>query len=192
MGTSQSVYMANDSSQDIYVAVALNLKWAIVDFFVDISLMLVAVGELKRVTMLAELPETLKTFYDLYKFLKIAITIMSGTVSAGTRPGEAALALVNAFKKNSVRIPSGDYKKVEENGFLSIYLNADGIASLLGAENVSLMVLSGDGKQLAIWNTDSDKSWIATNEQKIVRSKYGSIWQQDPGAGTQNWPISSA
>ena len=68
-----------------------------------------------------------------------------------------------------------------------MYLTPDGIAGVLGAKTVSVMVLSGDGKQLAMWNTGSDDSWITTNQHMIVRSKYGSIWQQDPSSGTQDW-----
>ena len=190
MGTSQSVYMANASDQDIYVIASLNPDWAIADFITDIGLLLVGVEELKAVTTTAELPEALVTIRDLYNFLKISAQLLSGTLSVGSRSAEAALALVEAFKKTSIPIASGDFKNVHDEGVLGIYLSADGIGGLLGASTVSVMVLSGDGKQLAMWNSNSDHSWIATNEQKIVRSKYGSIWQQDPDAGVQNWPIS--
>jgi len=56
MGTSQSVYMANGSGQDIYVMASLNPDWAIVDVIVDIGLLLVGVAEIKGVIMAAELP----------------------------------------------------------------------------------------------------------------------------------------
>jgi len=182
--------MANASDQDIYVIASLNPDWAIADFITDIGLLLVGVEELKAVTTTAELPEALVTIRDLYNFLKISAQLLSGTLSVGSRSAEAALALVEAFKKTSIPIASGDFKNVHDEGVLGIYLSADGIGGLLGASTVSVMVLSGDGKQLAMWNSNSDHSWIATNEQKIVRSKYGSIWQQDPDAGVQNWPIS--
>lgn len=82
-----------------------------------------------------------------------------------------------------MKIPDQDYKDVHSDNFLN-YLNADGVASVAGAETVSVMVLSGDGKQLAMWNSGSDASWIATDHKRVVRSKYGTIWQQDPAAGT--------
>ncbi|KAI0314869.1 hypothetical protein OF83DRAFT_406031 [Amylostereum chailletii] len=189
MGVSHSVYMANAAGQEIYVMASLNPDWAIVDFVTDIGLLFVAVGEIKAVATAAELPETLVTLRDLYEFLKIAAKLLSASISAGTRPGEAALALLDAFKKTSIPIANGDHKNVKDEGVLGIYLSADGIASLFGASTVSVIVMSGDGKQVAMYNTGADDSWIATNEEKIVRSKYGSIWQQDPGAGTVEWPV---
>jgi hypothetical protein len=68
--------------------------------------------------------------------------------------------------------PVSEYKNVEEEGILEIYLSPSGIADL-GVSTLSAMVLtvSGDGKQLAIWNTGSDDLWIATDQQTIVRSK---------------------
>ncbi|KAI0884571.1 uncharacterized protein GGS22DRAFT_144192 [Annulohypoxylon maeteangense] len=189
MGISHSVYMANGSGQDIYVMASLNPEWAIVDFIVDIGLLYVGVEEIKGVVMAAELPETLATFRDLYEFLNIARKLIMGMIAAGTRPGEAAMALLDAFKKTSIRIPYDEYKDVERDSILSIYLSADGVASLVGAENVSVMVMSGDGKQLAMWDTNADHSWIATKDGKIVRSKYGTIWQQDPAEGSVEWSV---
>ncbi|TRM67979.1 hypothetical protein BD626DRAFT_109000 [Schizophyllum amplum] len=189
MGSSQSVYMANASGQKNYVMASLNPDWAIVDFITDIGLLFVGVEELKAVTTAVELPEALVTIRDLYEFLKIAAQILSGTLSVGSRGPEAALALVEAFSKTSIPIDYGDYKNVKDEGVLSMYLSASGIAGMLGASTVSVMVLSGDGKQLAMWNTGADDSWITTDEQEIVRSKYGSIWQRDPGAGTVGWLV---
>jgi hypothetical protein len=94
---------------------------------------------------------------------------------------------LDAFKKTAKQISNQDYKDVHDDNLLN-YLNADGIAAILGAETVSVMVMSGDTKQLAIWNTGSDQSWIATSSKKIVRSKYGTIWQQDPDSWTAIWP----
>jgi hypothetical protein len=68
-----------------------------------------------------------------------------------------------------------------------MYLTPSGIAGMVGVKTISMMVLSGDGKQLAMWSTSSDESWITTSQQMTVRSKYGSIWQQDLGSGTEEW-----
>ena len=189
MGANESVYMANSSGQDIFVIAAPNPDWAIVDFLTDVGLMFVGIGEIKSVVTAARLPEALKTIKDIYEFVKIAGKLLSGTISAGTRGPEAALALIEAVKKNSIPIKAGEYKKVNDRGVLGMYLSASGIADLLGASTVSVMVMSGDGKQVANFNTNGDYSWIATSNKKIVRSKYGSIWQQDPGSGSINWDV---
>ncbi|KAJ8523364.1 hypothetical protein ONZ45_g225 [Pleurotus djamor] len=172
MGANQSVYMANGSGQDIHVIASLNPDWAIVDFITDIGLLIAGVEELKGAAMLGELPETLNTIRDLFD-----------------RGPEAALALVEAFRKTSVPIDAWSYKDMKDENALGMYLSASGIAGLMGASTVSVMVLSRDGKQLAMYNTGSDDSWIATDREEIVRSKYGSIWQEDPSAGTESWPI---
>ncbi|OCB87781.1 hypothetical protein A7U60_g5104 [Sanghuangporus baumii] len=191
IGVDNNVYMANDSGQDIYVMATLNPDWAIADFVFDIALLFTGIEEIKAAATAAELPATIATVRDLYEFLKIGAEILSGTVSVGTRPTEAALSLVEAFKKTSIPIAPATYKNVKEDGFLGIYLSVDGIASILGASTVSLIVMSGDGKQVAMWNSGGDDSWIATRAEKIVRSKYGTIWQQDAGAGTVDWPVAS-
>ncbi|KAK4233256.1 hypothetical protein C8A03DRAFT_39049 [Achaetomium macrosporum] len=193
MGLSHSVYMANDSSRDIHVMASLNPDWALVDFAVDIGLLMIGVEELKGAAMAAELPETLATLRDLYEFLKIAGELAGGMAGAGSRPAEAAMALIDAFKKTAVCILAGEYRDVERDSFLSIYLSADGIASLVGAETVSVMVMSSDSDgsrmQLAVWNTGADDSWIATRDEVIVRSKYGTIWEQYPTAGAVSLPV---
>lgn len=184
--------MANDSGQDIYIIAAPNPDWAIADIVTDVALIFVGLTELKAVFTAAELPATIASLRDLYEFVKITGTLLSGSFSVGTRPTEAALKVIEAVKKNSIPIAAGDHKNIKDENFLSMYLNASGIAGMLGASTVSVMVMSGDGKQVALYNTPPDDSWIATREQKIVRSKYGSIWQKDPGAGSVDWPISQA
>ncbi|KXX82189.1 hypothetical protein MMYC01_201715 [Madurella mycetomatis] len=190
MGVSHSVYLANDSSDDIYVIASLSPEWAFIDFVTDVGLLALGAEEIKSVVTAAELPETLATLRDLYEFIKIAAKLLGGTISVGTRPADAALALIDAFKKTSIRIPVQDHKKVDSEGFFSIYLNADGVASLAGAKTISLMVMQHDGSRirLAMWDTEADDSWIATGDGLIVRSKYGTLWEQDPGAGTVEWP----
>lgn len=110
MGTSHSVYVANNSGQDIYVMASLNPDWAIV----DIGLLAYGVEEIKGVDMAAELPETLATLRDLYDFLNIARKLLIGMAATGSRPGEAALALINAFKRTAIKISNGDCKDVEK------------------------------------------------------------------------------
>jgi len=189
-GISHTVYMANACGQDIYVMASLSTEWAIIDAIADGALLLAAVADIAAVVTTAEaLPEVINTLSDLYGYLKVAAQLLRDTGSISSRTTDAAQTLVNAFANTSIPIAFDDYKNVEEEGVLSIYLSPDGIASLLGASTVSVMVMSGDGKQVAMWDTGADDSWIATNQQTIVRSAYGSIWQQDPGAGTQNWSV---
>ncbi|PBK78636.1 hypothetical protein ARMSODRAFT_984589 [Armillaria solidipes] len=185
----QTVHMANNSGQEIYVMVSLDPDWAIVDIVTDIGLLLVGVGEIKSVVTAAELPATLNTMRNLYEFLKITAKLLGGMASVGTRPTEAALSLINAFKKTSIPISQGEYKNINDESFWSTYFNASGMASLLGANTLSVVAMSGDGKQVAMWNTGPDDSWIAIPREKIVRSKFGTLWEEDPSAGSEDWPV---
>jgi hypothetical protein len=178
--------MANDSGQDIYVLASLNPMWAVVDVMTDAALIVAGAQELKAAAAITELPKTVKNLKDLYEAVKIAWMIVSGPVAITSRPVDAARSLLDAMKNVSVKIPNKQYKDVHNDNFLDVYFNADGIASLVGAQTVSVMVMNGDG-YLSMWNTNADHSWIATREQKIVRSEYGSIWKRDPNAGTVIW-----
>lgn len=189
MGHSHSVYMADASGQDIYVMAALTREWAILDFVADAALLVAGVEGIVEAAVAdaAGLPGAIKSFSDLFDYLKVAVQIISSADRAESGASSAAQALVNAYQNTSIPIANNDYKDVQKEGVLSIYLSPSGIAGLLGAKTVSVMVLSGDGKQLAMWDTGDDDSWIATDQQTIVRSVYGSIFKQDPGSGSEDW-----
>jgi hypothetical protein len=150
--------------------------------------MLTGVGELKSIVSAGELPAAITTIGDLYKALRVGAAL----VRAGGRGEAAGKAVVDAFKGNSADIPNGQVKNVREQGTLSTFLNPSGIAGLLGAGTVSLTVMSGDGLQVAQFNSGPDDSWIATGNQTIVRSVYGTLWDQDPTTGSQSWPVAQA
>lgn len=187
-GPSQIVNVANVSGQDIYVLAVAHPQWVIADV-VDAPLFLIGVGEIRSAVPGAELPETIRTFSDLGKFLKVAAKLASGTLAMGQRATEAANAIVNAFKSASIKIPDDQYKNAFDQGFLNTVFNATGIAGMLGANTVTLTILSNDNKQVVQFNTAQDYSWITTSRQSIVRSRYGTLWQQDPQAGEEPWPI---
>ncbi|WP_051035549.1 hypothetical protein, partial [Fischerella muscicola] len=47
---------------------------------------------------------------------------------------------------------------------------------------ISLIIVDADFQKLTIFNTNSDHSWIVNNDG-VVRSKYGKLWQEDRYAG---------
>ncbi|KAH6844748.1 hypothetical protein B0I37DRAFT_167614 [Chaetomium sp. MPI-CAGE-AT-0009] len=147
-------------------------------------------NEMAALALAADLPETITTLHDLYQFLKTAGHVLSGTNSAGWRGRDAAMKLIDGFKQTAALIPNNSYADVKEEGFADIYLSASGIASLLGAHTISVLVMSSEGNetQLAIWDSGADDSWIAKSNYTIVRSKYGTIWQEDFGQNGVDWP----
>lgn len=188
MGINQSIHLANASGQDIYVIAALNPAWNITEVFVDAALLFTAVEEIKALTTAGELPKALVTIYDLYQLVKAAAGLLVANASEGTQPSEAVIAVIEAFKASSVHIRYGEALNISNRHSLGIYLNPDGIAKIHGAQTVSLMVLSDHGQQLCMFDSGPDDSWIATSHQLVVRSKYGTLWEENRIGGTHSWP----
>lgn len=190
--TSPSVCFANDSDQDVYVIASLNSEWPMMDFLVDPAWLNVAATELQAAVATdelesIELPKALSTIEDLYNFTKIAGLLVHGTMRTGYWTAEAALSLIKAFKETGKKISKKNCTDVLSYSMLN-YFHNEGSDAFLEATTVSVMVMSDDGKQSAMWNTGSNDSWISTRSKEIVRSKPGSIWQKDPESGTVNWP----
>lgn len=188
MGNSQSIYLANGSGQGVNIIVGLQRDWAIVDFVADIAQFCDGAGELKLLAEGADLPETLETFEDLYQYLNHASRLLSGINKVTTEPDKAAKDFIDGFLKTSLQIPAGEYKEINDKSFIDTYLSADGLAGLFGAKTVSVIAMSQDGKQVAIWDTNVKDSWIATSNQTIVRSVFGELWKESPAEGSIPWP----
>jgi len=170
MGANQSVYVANASGQDIYVIATHNVDWALVDIVFDFTLLAVGVSAWKA-------PSTLLELYNI-------LTISAEVAATG---GAVYDSLIDAFKENSIKIPDKTHKNVKDKSFLSMYSCPSGFAGVAGAKMVSILVMSGDRKQVARWASDPDESWIATSKETIVRSKYRTIWEENPSAGKHDW-----
>lgn len=175
----------------IWVFIGLDPMWMLADVLLDVALIVSVLGKLKAVLMVAELPEALVTLADLFQLMKIVVGLIGLSYTLSKRPADAVLSIVEAFKKISIGINVGDAPNIKDTSFLN-YANADGIAALLGAKTLNVMVMSDDGHQLAYFDSGPDDSWIATSHEKIVRSKYGSLWEEDSSAGQVNWPAPPA
>jgi hypothetical protein len=182
---SKNIYVANQTQQDIYVLAAKSSGWVIGDLLTDIALFAVGIGEIRAGLSVAELPATINTMRDLITVMKTIAALLSGTVAAGSRSAEAIKEVVDAFKKNSLKIAPGDYKDVRDTGLLD-YLSPSGIAGLLDADTIILLVMTDEGKKITDFPTNIDYSWIV-NSFDIVRSKYGTIHEEDPDAGRHLW-----
>lgn len=182
---SQHIYVSNHTQQDVYVLAAKSVDWTISDFLTDIALFAVGIGEIKAGLSVAELPANINTMRDLITVMKTIGALLSGTAAVGSRSAEAIKEVVEAFKKNSTKIPPGDYKDILDTGFLD-YLSPSGIAGLLDADTMTLLMMAEEGKKIINFPTNIDYSWIV-NSSDIVRSKYGTLSQEDPDAGRYLW-----
>lgn len=100
--------MENASEKKIWVFIGLDPMWALADVLVDAALIFTAFTELKAVITVAELPEALVTLADLFELLKIVVKLIQASYTLSTRPAEAVLSLVDAFKKISIGIDTGE------------------------------------------------------------------------------------
>ncbi|KAK3985061.1 hypothetical protein QBC44DRAFT_299943 [Cladorrhinum sp. PSN332] len=187
MGASHSIHIANASDQDIYVMASLNPDWAVVDSIADMGVKLLlgtAAGNLHAATStIATAPKQLKSLRDVFSCLEAARQLLS------KQRAEAGVAMVDSFKRGAIHIPRGQFRNVMERDVLGKHLSVDGIASLMvgAAKNISLVVMSDDGRQVAMWNTNSDHSWVCNGAGEIKRSKYGTIWQVNPKGRCVKW-----
>ena len=75
-------------------------------------------------------------------------------------------------------------KKTYENPLN--YLSPSFYGTLLGASDMTLIIVSEGLAKAAYFNSNSDYSWICT-EEGVVRAKYGHLWVEDPSKGNYSW-----
>ena len=129
----------------------------------DIPLIVNPFDDLTSVAEAVGLPAALKTFGDIFSTLRSAGKINNKADSVSSDALDKATQLVYAFKETSTHIEYADHQDVYREDTLTMYLIPSG----------------------------PDNSWIATGEQTIVRSNYGTLWQQDLSSGSQRWPVAS-
>lgn len=188
IGLSQNIYFANKTSGTIYVIPSPDPYWTVADVFTDAVLAFAGVTELKfAVRAAVDLPKVIKTFKDLFSYLKVAGALVGGTAATPLRTKEAAEAILDFFRQHSISIPAGGYKNVLDSGWLETWTTPSKIWSMYGvAKPITLTVTTKSGHQCAQFNTGTDYSWIAT-PRAIVRSRYSTVWEESPTEGSVNW-----
>jgi hypothetical protein len=177
---STHVYIANSLNQDVYVLPAEKTGWLLGDVGFSVALLATGATEIRLLGMASELPTALRTVRDLFIFLRI----MSGTYGSAQNISKFSQQVVDQVKNNAIKIPAGQVVDVLDQGFLSTYTSLSGvIGQIFSADTFNLLVMTDDGKQVALASTNPDYSWIVQGD-RLVRSAYGaSPWQADPGAG---------
>lgn len=102
--------------------------------------------------------------------------------------GDVVQKLKEFLQQSAYAIEPGAFKRVNDTSYLRFWnaLNPSYWGSLAGCQTVQLLIIDESMEQTCTFVTGADDSWIATPD-KIVRSKYGTIWQEDPAAGTYYW-----
>lgn len=173
---SHEIHVANSTNEELIVMVAPNPDFAIGDI-VGSVVQLLASAAATVVTLGGAAPTTFAAFFS-------CINLIRGGISSG-------LNLFDVLKQSGgITIAPGQVTEVFTRGMANPfkYLNASQWGTLFGASDMMLAITNKSLTRQVVFNTNSDYSWIVTQNQ-VVRAKYGSLWQQDPGSGSYPFSI---
>ncbi|MGB5960790.1 MAG: hypothetical protein WBG73_09055 [Coleofasciculaceae cyanobacterium] len=206
VGVNHQIHVANDTSEEIYVLPAPNPDWVWGDLGFDIATSIIpslftggaatAAGVAKATTAV----RSLTTFQTILKQIQLIWQMTSGIRTVASQVGiaynvykvgreelrdqarKAQFELKSFLQENAVSIPAGDYKRIFDRWSPTRFITLSDISSMFNSSNITLFVTNKSLSKIAKFNTNSDSSWIL-NGNEVVRAKYGSLWQEDRGAG---------
>ena len=184
---SDHIYVANHTPEDIYVIASESPGWEIADFLFTGALMLLGdIPALIRAAVMGiNLPQKIETIEDYYDYMKIASQISNDNIEVGSNASEGAQKLIDTFMKNSCAITTENFQDIRDTGGLS-YIEPSGIVGLLDADTIYVIIMAYGGRKVTSFTTNIDNSWIVT-ESGVVRSKYGTINEEDTQAVQVSW-----
>lgn len=163
------MHFANELNEDVYVLVAPNSDWTWADLATDLAFLAVdGIGAVNAVK-------------DVWTAVK---TVQALGDSIGS-----ALKFTEFFKENGITIKAGDVKDVLDKTTYKNplnYLTPSFYGAIFGASDITVIVVTKELKKAAYFNSNSDYSWICT-EEGVVRAKYGHLWVADPSEGDHKW-----
>jgi len=206
MSIDNKIHIANDLSEPIYVLPVPNPDWVWGDIaFGAVSTVVISIATQGSGTAAAAggLVNTIKNLWLVQKLLVVAevASIYSNTMKWVTL-GQAALreqALASLestrtfLEANAVTVQAQSVVEVFKEGVWmpTRYLSPTGWGAAFDASNMCLFIATKDLRQSAILYTNGDFSWIVKSNE-IVRARYGSLWQEDRGAGWYRFAGSDA
>jgi len=117
-------------------------------------------------------PTTFAAFFSCLNMIRSGIT--------------SAININDVLKEQgAITIPPGQSKLVFERGMANPfkYLNSSQWGALCGGSDMTLAITNHTNTRQAVFNTNSDWSWVV-NTNMVVRQKYGAgLSVQDPDAG---------
>lgn len=174
-GVDTNIYITNwlnvDGGPDFAVVVSPSPGWALVDFLFDISSILDDVAELRA---LIDLPEVIETIEDLWEVVRKCAAIISDIDSNSA----AAINIIReVFDKASV-IKFNSTENVLSRGFSDTYLTPSGWGGIVGADTLTIHVVSRDGRYISQYSSGPDDTWIF-DPDGIWRAEYGTLTSRE-------------
>ncbi len=191
MSKDNQVHVANNTDQWMYVMVTPNPAYAFADFgfeLIETAVLAALTGDIKVSDVVKSLKE-LQTAVQALQVAKQAAEIASSKGEATTPEEQAAIDQNYADTKayldqNAFKIAPHTFMKVSDIGLLNPmkYLTPSAWAAVLDGDDLSLFLASDSLDRYAMFNTNSDDSWIFKSDE-VVRSVYGTVWQENRADG---------
>lgn len=191
MSKDNQVHVANNIGESIYVMVTPNPAYAFADFginFIKTAVLAVLTGGIEVKDIVSSLRD-LATAVEALRTAKKAAEAASAKGEPVSPDDQASIdenyASTKAYlEQNAFKISPHNFTKVSDIGLLNPmkYLTPSAWAAVCGGSDLSIFLATESLDKYAMFNTNSDDSWIF-NAQDVVRSVYGSIWQQDKKSG---------
>lgn len=131
-----------------------------------------------------------KAAYDAYAVIsKIKLVAEATAATALAADADKVVReLVTPIKALSQEISANACRLVNKSDYLHVWnsVNPSYWGAIAGADTVQITVFDESLEMVTSYTTGADHSWIATNDA-VVRARYGTLWQPDPGAGRIDW-----
>lgn len=162
------VHVANGTGMPIAVVVSANKDWVYADISAAVVMAVASLGSSAPAGLQAI--KNAATLWDLYNATRYyrAVAGVAGQI-------------FKIFAEKGTTIEDGQCIDIVQrsNSNPLKYLDPSQYGALCGASDFTLMIVRQDGLS-AIFNTNSDTSWIAY-PPGYCRAKYGTLWQPDDG-----------
>jgi hypothetical protein len=162
------IHVANATGMPIAVVVSANKDWVYADIAAAVVMTVISLGSDAPAGY--EAIKNAKTLWELYA----ATRYYRAAEGVGSK-------IYKIFAEKGTNIENSQYQDVmhRSNSNPLHYLDPSQYGALLGASDCTIMMIREDG-HTAIFNTNSDTSWIAY-PPGYCRAKYGTIWEPEDG-----------
>jgi len=201
MGGAQShIHVANATNKTVYVLVIPNSDWLIADVGTTLSIALATGGgsSAQVFTQVKTMKDVLDNLNALIGVVKGALLLqdlaLAGQAASMTRQQQQAdcYASIKNLMKKGVCIDAQQVADVCATDLCNplSYMSPSAVKYLtLDVKDSELIIWVDDPAnpgQISRLTTNCDESWIA-KPARIVRAKYGTLWQEDAAAGQASW-----
>jgi hypothetical protein len=180
----RQMHLSNGSSQPIYVMVTPSMGYAFANALTSTAKQAVSARDGSPPSAVGAV-KNLNDFQQLANMLALMrLNHQVATSDGGVQTQVYLNEMKQYLKENATTLAVGETKQLlKVNTANPIkYLSLDTWTALFNSDALSLFIATEDMTKLVFLDSGADDSWIFRGEE-VVRAKYGTLWQDDPGAG---------